>query len=186
MKTPTVAQEIAFVTGGASGIGRATTLRLAQDGFLVVPIDRNAKAIDLLLNELKDSGFAAMGHVADVCDRASIARILDTHARVDVMVCAAGVGPTCSFDDITDDAFRAVLEVNLIGVFIAAQEAVRRMKSGGRVVTISSRAALGGTGFAHYVASKAGVVGLTRAMAMDLRARRIASTRSHPVSPTPP
>ena len=167
-------KQVAFVTGGASGIGRATTLRLAEDGFRVIPKDRNAKAIQRLIDDLTHLGFDAVGHVADVCDRQSISGILDTQSRVDVMVCAAGLGPTCNFEDITDESFRAILEVNLIGVFIAAQEAVSRMKSGGRVVTISSRAALGGTGFAHYVASKAGVVGLTRAMAMDLRSRQIA------------
>jgi len=67
-----------------------------------------------------------------------------------------------------------MLDVNVIGTFIPAQEAARRMQPGGRIVTISSRGALGGTRFAHYVASKAAVIGLTRAMAMELRARQIA------------
>jgi 3-oxoacyl-[acyl-carrier protein] reductase len=66
------------------------------------------------------------------------------------------------------------MEVNVIGVFVLAQEAVRRMKAGGRVIAISSRGALGGTGFPHYVASKAAVIGLVRAMAMELRGRQIA------------
>jgi len=64
--------------------------------------------------------------------------------------------------------------VNVIGTFLPAQEAARRMHAGGRIVTVSSRGALGGTRFAHYVASKAAVIGLTRAMAMELRARQIA------------
>lgn len=167
-------KQVAFITGAASGIGRATAERLARDGFRVVAIDRNAQAVNALANELVTSGWDAIACVADVCDRKAIAAILDAQPRVDVLVCAAGIGPMCSFDQITDDAFRAILEVNLMGVFIAAQETIRRMKAGGRVVTVSSRAALGGSGFAHYVASKAGVVGLTRAMAMDLRHRQIA------------
>ena len=79
-----------------------------------------------------------------------------------------------SIETLTEEEFRRVLDVNVIGTFIPAQEAVRRMQAGGRVVTISSRGALGGTRFAHYVASKAAVIGLTRAMAMELRARQIA------------
>ncbi len=167
-------KETAFVTGGASGIGRATVQRLAADGFRVVVIDRNAPQVESLVDELTRAGHDAAGHAIDVCDRSSMAALLDAEARVDVMVCAAGIGPSRAFDEISDDDFRAVLEVNVLGVFVAAQEAVRRMKPGGRVVTVSSRAALGGTGFAHYVASKAAVVGLTRAMAMDLRGRQIA------------
>lgn len=167
-------RQVAFVTGAGSGIGRATAMRLSHDGFRVVAIDRSGPAVEALARELVSAGGDAVACVADVCDRKAIAAVLDAQPRVDVMVCAAGIGPMCSFDEITDDAFRTILEVNLMGVFIAAQEAVRRMKPGGRVVTVSSRAALGGSGFAHYVASKAGVVGLTRAMAMDLRHRHIA------------
>lgn len=162
------------MTGGASGIGRATVLRLAEDGFRVVAIDRNAQAIAQVVDEVTRAGLEAVGRIADVCDRGAITALLDAETRVDVLVCAAGIGPSRPFNEITDDEFRAVLEVNLLGVFISSQEAVRRMKPGGRVVTVSSRAALGGSGFAHYVASKAGVIGLTRAMAMDLRRQRIA------------
>ncbi len=167
-------KETAFVTGGASGIGRATALRLAHDGFRVVVIDRAAPLVDALIQELAQAGHKAVGHAIDVCDRSKMSTLLDAEARVDVMVCAAGIGPSRALDDISDEEFRNVLEVNVLGVFIACQEAVRRMKPGGRIVTVSSRAALGAANFAHYVASKAAVVGLTRAMAMDLRRQQIA------------
>ncbi|SFP54248.1 SDR family NAD(P)-dependent oxidoreductase [Variovorax sp. 770b2] len=167
-------KETAFVTGGASGIGRATVLRLAEDGFRVVVIDRNAAQVDALVAALAQAGHEAVGHAVDVCDRSKISALINAETRVDVMICAAGIGPSRAFDDITDEDLRAVLEVNVLGVFISCQEAVRRMKPGGRVVTVSSRAALGAAGFAHYVASKAAVVGLTRAMAMELRRRQIA------------
>jgi 3-oxoacyl-[acyl-carrier protein] reductase len=99
---------------------------------------------------------------------------LDAQPRVDAMVCAAGIYNDARILDLTEDAFRQMLDVNVIGTFIPAQEAARRMGTGGRIVTISSRGALGGTRFAHYVASKAAVIGLTRAMAMELRERGIA------------
>jgi 3-oxoacyl-[acyl-carrier protein] reductase len=98
----------------------------------------------------------------------------NSQPRVDALVCAAGIYNDARFLDLTEQAFRTMLDVNVVGTFIPAQEAARRMKAGGRIVTISSRGALGGTRFAHYVASKSAVIGLTRAMAMELRERQIA------------
>ncbi|WP_342359429.1 SDR family NAD(P)-dependent oxidoreductase [Terrarubrum flagellatum] len=164
-----VAAPTAIVTGGASGIGLATVKRLAADGFNVIAIDRDGEKLAALKAENNVSTA-----VADVCDRAAIAQAMDGCATLDALVCVAGIYQPRQFDEISDDDFRRMLDVNLIGVFIAAQEAARRMKPGAKIVTVSSRAAIGGTGFAHYVASKAGVVGLTRAMAMELRARQIA------------
>jgi len=166
--------QTAFVTGGASGIGFATVETLARAGFYVVAIDRNAEAVQRAAGQLKEQGMSVEPAAADVCDRQAIGRILDAQSRIDVMVCAAGIYGARFFDDITDDEFRRTLEVNLIGVFVPAQEASRRMSAGGRIVTVSSRGALGGKGFADYVASKAGVIGLTRAMAMELKPREIA------------
>jgi 3-oxoacyl-[acyl-carrier protein] reductase len=170
----TADREIAFVTGGASGIGRATVERLARDGFRVAIIDRNAAAVSATESALRQMGLEVVGYALDVCDRSGLARAMDAEGRVDVVVCAAGVYKPRSFDQVTDDDFRQTLEVNLIGVFVPAQEGARRMREGGRIVTVSSRGALGGLGFPDYVASKAGVIGLTRAMAMELRGRKIA------------
>ena len=166
--------EIAFVTGGAQGIGLAIVRRLAEDGFHVVAMDRNGPRLEAAAAELRGDGLDVVAAACDVCDRAAVAAILGARPRVDVVVCAAGIYNDATILDLTEDAFRQMLEVNVIGTFIPAQEAARRMAAGGRIVTISSRGALGGTRFAHYVASKAAVVGLTRAMAMELRAARIA------------
>ena len=76
--------------------------------------------------------------------------------RVDVMVCAAGIYNDASFLDLTEQAFRQMLEVNVVGTFLPAQEAARRMQAGGRIVTISSRGALGGTRFAHWFCCRRG------------------------------
>lgn len=165
---------IAFVTGAAQGIGLATAERLARDDFEVVAMDRQAERLEPAVAALRAQGLPVLAAVCDVCDRAAISAVLDSRPRVDVMVCAAGIYNDAAFLDLTEQAFRQMLEVNVVGTFLPAQEAARRMQAGGRIVTISSRGALGGTRFAHYVASKSAVVGLTRAMAMELRARQIA------------
>jgi len=169
MNTP-----IAFVTGAAQGIGLATAARLARDGFKVVAMDRNAERLQASVAELLAQGLRVEAAVVDICQRADVVKALDAQPRVDAMVCAAGIYNDARLLDLTEDAFRQMLEVNVIGTFLPAQEAARRMQAGGRIVTVSSRGALGGTRFAHYVASKAAVIGLTRAMAMELRDRQIA------------
>lgn len=162
----------AFVTGAAQGIGHAIARRLGQDGTRVICIDRNAEQLDRAVAELTGS-IDAVALAADVLDRDRLKAALEAESSVDIIVTAAGVYWDRSLDDLTEDDFRKMMDVNLIGTFVIAQEAARRMTAGGRIITISSRGALGGTRFAHYVASKAAVVGLTRAMAMELRERQI-------------
>ena len=163
-----------FLTGGASGIGRATVQRLAQTGDRIVVMDRDANALATLAEQSSKLGLDVRVATVDVCDRAAIVRVLDSEPRVDVAVAVAGRYRSHPFEELTDEDFQATLDVNLLGVFALAQEAARRMRKGGRIVVVSSRGALGMNRAADYVASKAGVVGLVRAMAMDLRGRQIA------------
>ena len=169
-----MSKPIAFVTGAAQGIGLATVARLAADGMRVVAMDCNGAQLATEVARLASLGHDVAAVACDVCDRASVVAALETQNRVDVMVCAAGIYNDAKFLDLDEARFRQMLEVNVIGTFIPAQEAARRMQAGARIVTISSRGALGGTRFAHYVASKAAVIGLTRAMAMELREQQIA------------
>lgn len=168
------AKRTVFLTGGASGIGRAAVERLAGTGDRVVAMDRDAAALHALAQAMEARGLDVRVETVDVRDRAAIARVLDSEPRVDVAVAVAGVYRSRSFDELSDQDFRDTLDVNLLGVFALAQEASRRMQAGGRIVVVSSRGALGMYRAADYVASKAGVVGLVRAMALDLRARQIA------------
>ena len=168
-------RKIAVVTGGGQGIGLAAVERLAEDGFAVAAIDRNEASLAGAQERLAGRGLAVTWHAADVTDRPAIKAIVEAQPRIDVAVCAAGVHWLTPLRETTEEQFRKMLDVNLVGVFICAQECIKRMGAGGRVILISSRAALGsGAGSAAYVASKAGVVGLTRAMAMELRKDRIA------------
>ena len=149
-------------------------MKLARDGFRVVAIDRDGERLEPAVAALGKAGLDVKAAVPDICERAEVAAVIASEPRVDAMVCAAGIYNDAAFLDLHEDAFRQMLDVNVVGTFIPAQEAARRMQAGGRIVTVSSRGALGGTRFAHYVASKAAVIGLTRAMAMELRARQIA------------
>lgn len=164
----------AYVTGAAQGIGLACVERLAREGWRVVGLDLQAGRLGLAMGGLRAQGLDVAGVACDICDRAAVVHALQAEPRIDAMVCAAGIYNDAPLLDLTEGAFREMLEVNVVGTFIPAQEAARRMQAGGRIVTISSRGALGGTRFAHYVASKAAVIGLTRAMAMELRPRQIA------------
>ena len=156
----------AIVTGAARGIGRAIALRLARDGFAVVATDKDVSA-------LADERTVSSA-VMDVTDRASVRATFERIGAVHVVVNNAGVASKMiAFKALTQDELRRVLRVNTLGTFIVAQEAARRMGQGGRIINIASRGYLGGAGAGHYVASKAAVVGLTRAMAVELRWRGI-------------
>ena len=160
----------ALVTGAARGIGLAIATRLARDGFHAVLADLDGAAARQEAAGLCAAGWSARGAGLNVTDRAAVRALVASLDRVDVVVNNAGVGAELlPFEAIDAAELARVLAVNLRGPFVVAQEAVRAMATGGRVVNIASRGYLGGAGASHYVASKAGVVGLTRAMAVELR-----------------
>ena len=156
----------AVVTGGASGIGRAIARRLAADGYHVATLDLN------VAGEADGEPFA---QVADVTDRAQVdaalAAIRDRLGPVTILVNAAGMDGFKRFANLTFDAWRRVIDVNLNGVFHCVQAVLPDMRDGewGRIVNISSSSAHSGQPFmAHYVAAKSAVNGLTKALALEL------------------
>jgi 3-oxoacyl-[acyl-carrier protein] reductase len=160
----------AVVTGAGRGIGRAIATRLAQDGFTVLATDIDGAAAEDTAATLRAEGFAARAAPLDVTSRAEVAALLDGIEDLAVVVNNAGIAATMEgVADVSLADWRRIFAVNVQGVFIVAQEGARRMSEGGRIVNIASRGYLGGAGMPHYVASKAAVVGLTRAMAVELR-----------------
>lgn len=167
-------KEIALVTGAGRGIGLAATKRLLEDGFHVVMVDRDAEPLGSSAAALTAGSNAVEMHVLSVTDRPAIAQLIGALPRLDVLVNNAAVFWDGKFDAVTERDFATMYEVNVIGSFVMAQEASRRMVRGGRIVNLASRAYLAGYAHAPYITSKAGVIGLTRSMAMDLAARGIA------------
>lgn len=164
----------AVVTGAGRGIGRAIAARLAADGFAVVAADIDGATAEETAAALRGQGLAATAVALDVTDRATVATLLDGIDDLAVVVNNAGIA--AGMDGVADVSladWRRLFAVNVRGVFIVAQEGARRMAQcaaeSGRIVNIASRGYLGGAGMPHYVASKAAVVGLTRAMAVELR-----------------
>ncbi|RJG40853.1 SDR family oxidoreductase [Mesorhizobium sp. DCY119] len=162
----------AVVTGAAKGIGRGIVEHLAREGYHVVAVDR-LDEVHYLAAGLRSSGADVDSAVLDIRDRAAIAELMLRHAPIDVIVNNAAITSTHRFEDLTEDHFRENFDINTVGTFIVAQEGARRMRNGGRIVNIASRSFAGAPQMAHYVASKTAVVGLTRAMAIDLSPRDI-------------
>jgi len=160
------------VTGGASGIGEATVARFLTEGARVVVIDRD-EAGGRRLQERQPALGGAI--VADVGDPAAVARAFGEVDRLlgglDVLINNAGISIRHAFLDITPEEWRDVLRVNLDGVFYVAQQAARRMRAQGSGVILnmgSTNGLMGYPWYADYNASKAGVVELTRSMALEL------------------
>ncbi len=164
----------AIVTGAARGIGLAIAQRLARDGFAVIATDRSVEGLLGEVAQHHAAGLSFRAVAMDVTNRAAVSAIARQIGPATVVVNNAGVAaPMIPFDRLDLAELRRVVEVNAKGTFIVAQEMVREMPAGGRMINIASRGYLGGAGAAHYVASKAAVVGLTRALAVELRWRGI-------------
>jgi NAD(P)-dependent dehydrogenase (short-subunit alcohol dehydrogenase family) len=171
---------VAVVTGAASGMGRAIARRLAAGGGRVALLDLQAEEVLRAAEELREAGAQAIGVAADVTDRgavdAALGKVRAELGPVAIAITAAGLDAFERFAEITPESWERVLAVNLTGTFHCLQAAVPDMVEAGwgRMVTISSSSAQSGAPrMAHYVAAKAGVVGLTRALALELARKGI-------------
>lgn len=164
---------VALVTGGASGMGLATVEKLARDGFVVVMVDRAADLVQREQKRLQALGLDVQGRVLDVTDEEAVREMIRALPPITALVNNAGVFDERKFLEVTSNDFRRAYEVNLIAAATLTQEIVLRMPEGGRIVNIASRAFLGARNHPHYVASKAAIVGYTRASAMELAPRGI-------------
>lgn len=168
-----MAKPIALVTGAGAGIGAAIAARLAADGYKVCIADRAAAAAEAAAGAIRASGHEAFAEALDITDEAAQTALLERLGPLDVLVNNAGIFDVKDFFELTAEDFRRMYEINTVAMFTLSRRAAEHMAKGARIVNIASRAMLGARHYAHYVASKAAVVGLTRAMALDLAPRGI-------------
>jgi NAD(P)-dependent dehydrogenase (short-subunit alcohol dehydrogenase family) len=164
---------IALVTGAASGIGAATARRFAREGATVAINDAKPEGLDAVAGEIRAAGAKALVLPGDVTKKADCERIVQdvtrTFGRLDILINNAGINRDAMAAKMTEEQWDAVLSVNLKGTFLCAQAALpgMRERAWGRVVNTSSIGALGNIGQANYAASKAGVIGLTKTLALE-------------------
>lgn len=170
------------MTGGGSGIGRATALRLAQDGVFVAVLGRTSDELGDTLQEIRAAGSDGMVLVADVSDMdemsSAIAKLIEARNALHIVVVNAGINGTWApIDDLRPDEFDQTVAINLRGTYLTLHHAVPHMKqNGGSIVVVSS---INGTrtftspGASAYAATKAGQVAIVQQLAVELGRHRI-------------
>jgi 3-oxoacyl-[acyl-carrier protein] reductase len=171
-----LSQQVAVITGGARGIGRAIAQVLASDGASVVIADVNAAAAETTAAELQATGAEAIGVEVDVTDRDSAdemaTAVVDRFGKIDILAANAGIYPQLRLADMTDEQWDQVMDVNVKGVFNTMRSCLAQMRERryGRIVITSSITGpiTGHPGLTHYGASKAAVLGLMRSAAIEV------------------
>ncbi|MNF51521.1 Cyclic-di-GMP-binding biofilm dispersal mediator protein [compost metagenome] len=182
-----LAGKVAIVTGGSRSIGAAIAKRLAADGATVaITYNASANRAATVVEEITAAGGRALSLVADAGDpdavRAAIRQVAGTFGKVDILVNNAGISVLGAPEDIAFEDFQRILAVNVTGVFVATQEALRHMGQGGRIIHIGSsmvQHAAFGTASA-YTLTKGAVAGFSRGLVRDLGPRGITVNTVNP------
>ncbi|MBP1925138.1 3-oxoacyl-[acyl-carrier protein] reductase [Sedimentibacter acidaminivorans] len=166
---------VAVVTGSTKGIGLSIAKRLAKEGVKVVVTSRNIGKINEAVAEIKNEGGEAFGLKCDVTNREEVKalgeKVIEKYGSIDILVNNAGITKDSSFKKMTDEQWDEVLDSDLKSVFIVTQELSKYMELNryGRILNLSSVVGLSGNyGQSNYSAAKAGIIGLTKTLAMEL------------------
>ena len=172
--------KVAIVTGASQGIGRETALALAQAGAKVVAAARNEEKLATLVREIAAAGGEAFALKMDVADaeqvKAGFKQVIEKSGRLDILVNNAAVTRDGLAMRMKKEDWEAVLQTNLTGAHFCIQQALPTMMKAraGRIINISSVVAQSGNaGQANYVAAKAGLIGLTKAIAIEIASRNV-------------
>lgn len=172
---------VALVTGAAGGIGRATVQLLAAEGIAVVMLDAREAALDQAVEDIERGGAEVIGALCDVRNEASVADAVAASARwqgqIDIVVNAAGIARVGTADDVPPDRWDEMLNVNLRGAYLVCRAAHQHLAAKGHGAVVNVASVSGRTKSIltdpSYVASKAGVIGLTRSLAGQWAAQGI-------------
>lgn len=170
----------AVITGGGSGIGAAIAKLFAEHGASIAVLDRDIQSGENVTDELRQMGASADCWQVDVTQSDSLREAIDSAAEtlggIDILVTAAGILAEKPMRDMTEEDFDQTVDIDLKGVFLTCKWALPHLEasSSGRIINIASQLGIkGGTGLVHYVAAKAGVIGMTKAMALELAPQKI-------------
>lgn len=170
-----MSEKVALVTGAAAGIGASCCRRLASMGMAIGVLDLDEERCAATVTSIENAGGRALALGADIADRAQVAsalaKVRDRLGAVTVLVNNAGIAGFSPFLEIDDAAWHRMIRINLTGAFVVTQEVLPDMVDAewGRIINISSMAAQAGAPhMAHYAAAKAGMIGMTKALAHEL------------------
>jgi len=170
---------VAIITGGAKGIGKATALKMAHEGALVIVLDILSEEASRVADELNSLGVKARAMTADVSKKNEVDQMVEQtlkqFGRVDILVNNAGIVRPALLEDVKEEDWDKVVSVNLKGTFFCTQAVLPTMKKNkyGKIVNIGSRASLGKSDRTVYAATKAGLIGVTRTWALELAPHNI-------------
>ena len=180
---------VALVTGAGSGIGRAVAEKLAKDGERVVVNDLNGETADEVAAQIRESGGEAAPAPGDVSDAGAVQRIVEAareaYGSPEILVNNAGFGQQKRFVDLTVEDFDRMIGVHLRGTFLCTRAVLPEMllQGYGIIVNIASQLGqIGGVELCHYSSAKAGIIGLTKALAREVSAQGV---RVNAVAPGP-
>ncbi len=187
MESDRVKGDVAVVVGAAQGIGKTTAIKLADNGAEVACLDINKEGIDETVKEIEEIGGKAFGVQMDISDsqqvKEAMKKVYDKTSKISILVTTAGIADFTQIEELGDDAWQKVLDINLSGYFYCLREAYPYLKESGkgRIVMFGSSTGFSGSSFAgpHYTVTKAAVPGLVKYVARrwakdNIRANAIA------------
>jgi 2-hydroxycyclohexanecarboxyl-CoA dehydrogenase len=179
--------KVAVVTGAARGLGRAIAFKLARDGAAVSTWDLNLEGVEETAEMIRDQGGRAVACGGNSANAEDIARAVEkTHAefgKITILINNAALSPFVFWDDLTEAIWDDLMAINMKGPFLCCKAIIPDMREAGtgRIINISSSSAQAGSGFhAHYAASKGGVIGFTKALAIEFAGTGITANNVAP------